>query len=400
MSVNRRTFLRSGSAAATALAILPSRLRAQFGARPEPIASIQDPRLEDLTARALDAARAAGAVYADVRLSVTRVRRFLIDRVDDGEAMGVGVRVWVDGYWGFASGPVWTPDEMARLGREAAHQAKVNATGDSRDMPLAPATVVRGHWTMPVSEDPFMISPYEIQDHLASLQLWIGRVLNLEVPANNLEARAQDKVFASTLGSYCTQRQYLTTGNLVCGLKRLPNGQAPEFVLDCLSSAGLGFELYTADHLPRVRDASLRDEVRRQFEETKEDYSLPIKPVNVGRYDTAFDAMTMTHLLDQTIGRATELDRALGFEANAGGTSSLSDPRGMLGHYQVGASLLTVTGNRSDPGGASTVKWDDERVEPDAMTLVKDGVLSDFQTLRETAGWLNARSHGCAYAPT
>src|SRR5581483_4664613 len=263
MSVNRRTFLRSGSAAATALAILPSRLRAQFGARPEPIASIQDPRLEDLTARALDAARAAGAVYADVRLSVTRVRRFLIDRVDDGEAMGVGVRALVDGYWGFASGPVWSPDEMARLGREAAHQAKVNALGKPRMTELAPVAAVSGRWDMPVAIDPFAISPLEVQDFLSSLSIYCRRIPNLFVQGNYAIATTQEKAFASTVGSYCTQRCWRTEG--VFGvILTLPERHDKKggFGLDCLSPAGMGWELYTADRIPRVREHSLYEEIR------------------------------------------------------------------------------------------------------------------------------------------
>jgi len=81
---------------------------------------------------ALDTARSAGASYADVRLSHTRERRTSMADTGDDESMEVGVRALVDGYWGFASGAVWSPDEMARLGREAVHQAKVNALGKPR----------------------------------------------------------------------------------------------------------------------------------------------------------------------------------------------------------------------------------------------------------------------------
>jgi TldD protein len=131
--------------------------------------------------------------------------------------------------------------------------------------------------------------------------------------------------------------------------------------------------------------------------------------VDVGRYDAVLDARTMASLVDETLGRATELDRALGYEANAGGTSYLNDPFGMLGSYQAGASALTLTAERSEAGGVATVKWDDEGVAPDAFTLVKEGVLGDFQTTRESAGWLKdvyakrgtpLRSHGCAGAPS
>jgi TldD protein len=101
------------------------------------------------------------------------------------------------------------------------------------------------------------------------------------------------------------------------------------------------------------------------------------------------------------------LDRALGYEANAGGTSFIDDPLAMVGHYQVAAQPVTVTANRSAVAQLATVKWDDEGVEPESFTLVKDGVLTDFQTTREQATWLApyyrqigrpVRSHGCAGA--
>jgi TldD protein len=129
--------------------------------------------------------------------------------------------------------------------------------------------------------------------------------------------------------------------------------------------------------------------------------------VDVGRYDVAFDAFSITSLVDATLGRATELDRALGYEANAGGTSYITAPLEQIGSYQAGAPALTVTANRSEPGGCATVRWDDEGVVPDDFPLVKDGVLTDFQTTRESAGWLKSwyaqhgrpfRSHGCANA--
>jgi TldD protein len=128
-------------------------------------------------------------------------------------------------------------------------------------------------------------------------------------------------------------------------------------------------------------------------------------PVDVGRYDIVCAPMAVAGTMNTTIGVATELDRAMGYEANADGTSYLDQPLEMLGTYHVGSPLLTVTANRSQAGGAATVKWDDEAVEPEEFTLVKDGVLADYQTTREQATWLTpwyqktgraVRSHGCA----
>jgi TldD protein len=409
MPVTRRDLLKAGALAAAAAAV-PRPLLAQLGRRPEPLPPIEDPRLQPLAIRALESARAAGAAYADVRLTHTRQRSFYPLFTYDEESMEVGVRALVNGYWGFASGPVWAPAEMVRLGREAVHQAKVNALGKPRVVELAPVPVVAsGHWETPVAIDPFEISPFQVQDFLSSLDLYARRTPNVGTQGNRAAATVQAKVFASTLGSYCTQRCYLMEGVLAVVLEFPKKQRSGQFAMDVLSPAGMGWELYAAERIPRVREHSLWEEVRRGIEEAKEDLFLPVKPVPVGRFDTVFDARAVAGLVDETLGRATELDRALGYEANADGTSYLDDPFGMIGSYEAGASLLTLTAGRSERGGAATVKWDDEGVEPDTFPLVKDGVLADFQTTRESAGWLKEiyakrgapfRSHGCALAPS
>lgn len=401
MQFTRRDLLKAGLGA-TALAVAPQPLLARFGSRWEPAPPIDDPHVKALALRGVEAARAAGAVYADVRLTHTRRRGFSpTGTASDTEAMTVGVRALVDGYWGFASSPVWDIDELVRLGRVAVHLARVNAGQKPRAVELAPAPHVQdGHWTMPVELDPFEISPFEIGDYLASLMVFGERFPDFRVSDIRYACRTQEKAFASSDGSYCTQRLYLSRGNLRVDL--LENGR-PKWarVLDTLTPAGVGWELFAGQ--------TIHEQILRLMEELKEDAKLPAKPVDVGRYDVICDAQTVAKLLDQTLGTATQLDRALGYEANAGGTSYLTDPLAMLGNYQAGGPLVTVTANRRQLGGAATVQWDDDGVIPDEFVLVKGGVLADFQTMRESAGWLTDayaktgqpfRSHGCAAAPS
>jgi TldD protein len=400
MSISRRDFMKAGVTVAAAVAV-PRPLLIRFGAKAEPVPPIDDRRFEELVGRALDAARAAGAGYADVRLTHDRTRSIdYTSNVQETEDMVVGVRALVNGYWGFASGPVWSADEMARLGREAVVQGKTNALGKARIVELAPVTTVKdGHWVMPIRIDPFDVAPIEIADYLAGLRLFAVRTPGVSVIMDDCSLFTQEKAFGSTAGSYCTQRTYLTSGTFVMSLEQGEKRGGGS--LDGLSPAGMGWELY--------RDQPLREAIERLIDEVKADMRLPVKPVDVGRYDMVFDARSVANLVHGTLGPATELDRALGYEANAGGTSYLDDPLHMVGSYQAGAPSLTVTANRSEPGACATVKWDDEGVTPDEFTLVKDGVLVDYQTTRESARWLEAyygkrgtslRSHGCAAAPS
>lgn len=415
---SRRNFLWTGAAMAgtVALASLPRPLVATLGSRPEAVPPIGDPRLKELVLRALEAARAAGATYADVRLTYTRHRRISVgwdgndrptrlfwDQVATynpfDETMSAGVRALVQGYWGFSASPIWSLDELARLGREAVHQAKANALGKQRSVELAPTPIVsNGSWTTPIQIDPFEVNPFEIADYLASLSLYAERTPGVRVRANGYDFSSQDQAFGSSDGSYYTQRIYSSGGAFQFELK-LKNGRGGIGELDILGPEAVGWELY--------RNQPLRDAIDREMERVRRDAELPVKPVDIGRYDAVLDAASMVPIVSQTIGAATELDRAMGYEANAGGTSYITEPLEMVGQLAVGGPLLTVAANRNEPRGLATVGWDDDGVAPEPFTLVKDGVLHDFSTTRESALWLKehyaktgtpVRSHGCAAA--
>jgi TldD protein len=206
----------------------------------------------------------------------------------------------------------------------------------------------------------------------------------------------EERIFASTENNYSTQTVFTTGAVMNVTVSRDWLTERYGFrSVDFLTPAGAGWE-YVVNAPFEERAHALVEEARR---------SRRPKPVDLGRYDVVFDAVALAGILDATIGPATELDRAMGYEANNGGTSFLNTPLDMLGTYRLASPLVTVMANRSMPGGAATVQWDDEGVTPDEITLVKDGILTDFQTTRESASWMApyyrkigrpVRSHGCA----
>ena len=390
MTLHRREFLKMGSAAAFAIA--RPRLYRYSRASPD---------LQALATRAIEAARAAGARFADVRLSVTRTRRFLptagdSDVITESEELGAGVRALTDGDWGFASTPRWTGDDLARIGREAVLQAKATASTTSRPIELGlPSPAGSGTWRTPIRIDPFDVAFDEVYDWMEGFASYALACGAASVDWH-VELRSQMRAYASTDGAFFTQTVYATAPAFTVGVSR-PSGEILQARSATLVAANRGWE--------HVLEAPIKDEIPRLLESIRQDIALPVKPVDVARYDVVFDPSGIAPLLTETIGYATQLDRALSYEANADGTSVVTDPLRMRGSYQIGSPLLTVTANRSLPGGLATVKWDDEGVEPDEFALVTDGRLTDFQTTRESAAWLAAsgrppRSHGCATAPT
>jgi TldD protein len=404
VSLTRRGFIKKASVAAATAALVPSTLRAAAGSGHlihVPSSGAGDPDLHALAARAVEAARAAGATYADARLTITRSHSFFSGfPSSEQEVRGIGVRALVNGYWGFLSSATWTPEEATRLAVGAVAQARAHGRGKKRPVDMGPAPrVAKGEWVMPVKYDPFNIPIGEKMDVINAAHDF-ARSYRAGINAmSSMSFVRQIKVFASSEGASWSQTTYTSAAGLAITYPseyhaRLPGGGAGT---DFLSPAGRGWEY--------VSDPGLIDAIPRLIEEAEQ--SRHTVPVEVGRYDIVFSAQAMAALVDSTLGPATELDRALGFEANAQGTSYLNEPLEMLGSYQIGSPLLTVRGDRSTPGGAATVKWDDEGVEPEEFTLIRDGILVDYQTTREQAAWLApyyqrvgrpVRSHGCAGA--
>ncbi len=381
----RRVFLRTGATAiagTAALGLVPRPLLASIGGIPEAIPPIDDARLKSLAERAIDAARSVGASYADVRLTHTRERDIAalksIPRFGDAESISVGVRTLVNGYWGFAASSIWSPDEMDRLARDAVSLSKTNALGKPREMELAPAGQIRDeHWVMPIKTDLFDVYPPDIVDYIRGIGVQLGRLpeASRNIGEGSIRSWRQDKAFASSVGSYYTQRTYRSQGAMTVFCGNLgPVGVETEM-------AGLGFEVF--------QDANFVEQLRMKIDWIKSISKLPVKPIDVGRYDTVFDASSVVGVLSGSIGVASELDRALGYEANAGGTSYLGEPLEMLGHFQIGSPLLTVTANRTEPGAVATVRWDDEGIESTSFPIVKDGLFVNYQTNREGSGWLS-----------
>lgn len=368
--------------------------------------------LQALVQRSLDAARSAGAPYADVRLTrtvghlydwQTGAHRFAAET----EVQGIGVRALVDGYWGFAAAAVYDAGAVVRLAQDAVAQAKINAAVSraggtvgpagiiAPPIELAPAPVVTGSWTTPITIDPFSVPVEEKLDHIA---FWdtLAQQYGFGFPmvfASGLVFTREERVLGTTEGTLVTQTRYQTGGFTSLNLSNGRRGN-----LTKLDMAGRGWELVLDAKIPEQLE-TLASAAPRAPESKK--------GAEVGRYTIVCDGATMAALLDQTLGVVTQLDRALGYEANASGTGYLDDPLAALGTLSVASPLITVAANRSAPSQLATVQWDAEGVTPEDVTLIENGVLLDYQTTREQVGWLSQyyqkagkplHSHGYAEA--
>jgi TldD protein len=388
MSVSRREFVSKSSLAAAAL-VVPAGWGA--GGRPAPLPRSTDPQAKLLCMLALDAARTAGAEYADARVvryrqHVVLARADRIERSEEVEDFGFAVRVLAGGVWGFASGQKLLRQESFRLARAAVEDAR--SGGRPGGVTLAPVPAdPDGDWKTPILEDPFAVS---LDDKAALLldangeALRIGRVQRVE---SAIECQRIEMTFASTAGSIFEQVTYRTYPWMAVTAGAAGDGPAAVRRSWEIAPMALGWE--------HVRDADLVGQAGGWAQEAAE--ALSAKPVEAGVYDLILHPSHLARVVHETVGRATALDRVMS------GTSFLAPPGAVVDTFRLGPEFLNIQGDRTQRGAAATVGWDDEGVPADAWPLVTDGVVVEDQTTRASAGEIAAftgvrGSHGCAVA--
>ena len=399
--MRRREFVLQGTALAAGLGAGSALLPRTLSAAPTREDWLADPATKELALRAVDAARQAGASYADVRISRNRsqalgTRERQITFFNDGDTFGFGVRVLAGGAWGFAASRDVTADEVVRVARQAVAQARANAVAMKRPIELAPTErFPDAKWSSPLQVDPFAVPIEEKVDLLLRANAEALKVQGVRFVNSNMFFLKQEKTFASSEGSYIEQTFHRSLPGMT--VTAVGTGDFQSRQSTDVAPRGLGYE--------HVRDARLVENAGRWAQEAVA--KLSAKPVEPGRYDLV---LLPTHLwltIHESIAHPTELDRIMGFEANYAGTSFVSPIADYLGKFRYGPDFMNVQGERSSPGGLASIGYDDEGVKPDEFLIIKNGVVNDLQTTREQAPWLAdwyrsqgrpVRSHGNSYA--
>jgi TldD protein len=362
-----------------------------------------DPAIRELAMLALDAAKGAGAQYADVRFSrnrsqslFTRERR--VQGINDNDTFGFGVRALVDGSWGFAASSDVARDDVSRVARQAVLQAKANRAAQLKPVVLAPATPTpNGEWKSPIAVDPFTIAIEEKAALLLAANDAALKVSGARFVNSAMFFLREEKTFASTDGTFTAQTIYRTQPSMTVTAVSADFSDFQSLQSTDVQPMGLGYE--------HVTNAKLVENAPRWAELAVQ--KLSAKPVEVGRYDLLLHPTHLGLTIHESIAHPTELDRAYGFEANYAGTSFVAPPDKVLGKLRYGPELLNVVGDRAQPGSLSAIGWDDEGVKPDEFHIIRNGIVVDYQTTREQATWLDwwyksqskpTRSHGCSYA--
>ncbi|KQU34515.1 MULTISPECIES: TldD/PmbA family protein [unclassified Rhodococcus (in: high G+C Gram-positive bacteria)] len=356
--------------------------------------------LHALADAALTAARASGATHADLRVHRLRTQSLALR---DGEVqssveattLGLAVRVIVDGTWGFASGAVLSVDEAVSVTSRAVLVAQA-----LRDLNRDPVVLA----SEPVYENVSWVSDYEIDpfdvpttDKVDLLGEYSGRLLASDgvdhVSASVLQVKEQS-FYADLAGSRITQQRVRLHPQIDAVSVDSASGGF-DSMRTLAPPTGRGWEYLTSDGTGADGLWDWDDELSRIPDWLAEKTKAP--GVEPGLTDLVIDPTNLWLTIHESIGHATEYDRAIGYEAAYAGTSFATPDQ--LGTLRYGSESMHVTADRTERHGLSSIGWDDDGVASQSWDLVRDGFLVGYQLDRVFAPRLGLeRSNGCSYA--
>jgi TldD protein len=344
--------------------------------------------MEEIAGDALDAAVRGGAAYADVRamrrrMEHVRTRDGAIESSGEERNSGFGIRVLVDGAWGFAAHEGLDGETIDSVAAAAVQAARAAATVSRRRVELAPNPVARDRYTTPLTRNPFEVTAEEKADLALRADAAIRAGAAVKVSSAELLVFHTDCWFVSSEGAHIHQEI------VECGASLLAfaggEGTPARRTFSNYAQAGWEFvdSLQIVEHGLRVG------------QEATELLAAPF--VEPGVTDIVLGSEQLALMVHETCGHPTELDRVLGYEDAFAGGSFLQPAD--LGVLRYGSPHVNLSADSTLPRGLGTFGYDDDGVPAQHCMLVKDGIFTGYLSSRETApaiGW--EHSTGCSRA--
>ncbi len=350
--------------------------------------------LPALADAALSAATGAGASYADFRFerlmtADLTIRDTAVQSATDAVSTGYAVRVIVDGTWGFAASIVPTADEAAATALQAVAVARALSGVVAERVERADEPIYRNAvWVSDYHIDPFAVAA---SDRIGLLLDRSERLLASDGVAHTVAGLFQvkeNKFYADTAGTSTTQQRVRLQPSLSATAVDSDTG-AFETMSSLTPPVGRGYEYLTDGTW------DFDAEIASMGQQLAEKVKAP--SIKAGRYDLVIDPTNLWLTIHESIGHATEYDRAIGYEAAYAGTSFATPDQ--LGSLVYGSPIMNVTGDRTVRHGLATIGYDDDGVAGQSWDLISRGILTGYQLDRVFARRLGLdRSNGCAHA--
>ena len=332
--------------------------------------------MEDLAKLAIDTACGRGATFADVRI-IHRRRQNLsaedarISHLSDDADAGFGVRVLANGAWGFAASGIITRDEVQRVANQAVAIAKASALVTSKPVEWAHEPAAQLTFKSPCEIDPFGVGTADKVELLLGINAALGQRDGIEKATGRMILRRDQKLYVNSDGSVMENDITMTAVEYTATAVGHGEVKSRSYVPPPRS---LGYENIGADDLMANTDRVARQAVEH----------LSAKPCPVGKTDLILDPHNLALTMHESVGHATELDRALGMEESLAGRSFATPD--MLGQFQYGAPHVNFVADNTLHGGLASEGFDDDGVPSGKWHIVKDGVFSGYSSGREVTG--------------
>jgi TldD protein len=348
--------------------------------------------MRDLTSRCLDLAEVLRASYADVRVVRTDretilVKNGQVEHAASAESYGFGVRVIVDGAWGFCSSDRLGPAEVDSVTAEAVRIARASALVKQNDVHLSPARCIVATYATPVQQNPFSIPLEKKVALLRSADQAMRQVNGIRLSEATMQIHRQEKTFASTEGSHIQQE--ITQSGAGIRAVAVKHGEVqrrsyPSGFGRGQGAAGYEFieSLDLVGNAPRIAEEAVK--------------LLSAKPCPSRVTSLILDGSQLCLQLHESAGHGVELDRVLGSEASFAGTSFLTPDK--LGGFRYGSDIINITADATRHGGVGTYGYDDEGVPASQVPIVRDGIFTGYLTSRESAHTIGQTSNGAMRA--
>lgn len=355
----------------------------------------------ELARTAVEAASAAGATDCDVRVErIVRedlcLRNGAMGSADAHEEFGIGVRVVCAGARGFAAAPVsWRSSERVSshalavsVARRAVALARSLSSVRDRPVELTSAAPAVSEYATPFAIDPFTVSMDEKLDLLHAADASLCGATETVVREATLSLRRAERWQATSAGARVHQRLTRTGAGLsttAAAHGEIQRRSHPASFGGNYKSGGFEYvlSLDLARHGARLRDESVAL------------CSAPHCPP--GKRALLLMGSQLMLQIHESVGHASELDRACGHEVDLAG-SSFATPDG-LGRLRFGSPIVNLVADSTLDGGLDTRSHDDECVASGRWHVVRDGIFVGYHTSREWAARIGeAESRGSARA--
>ncbi len=344
--------------------------------------------MKDKLKTVVDYLKSKGVDYGDIRYvrietESIRVTDLTVDTLTKDIDQGFGIRVIVDGAWGFASSSICTAAEMRKIANRAINIGKASALTKKEDVRLAEVEPQIGSYATPFVTDPFAVRLKPKINLLLKINKILTKNSKIKVAESSLAFFKTHQVFCSTEGAEIEQDILQSgagyTATAVEGSdvqkRSYPNSHGGDF-----GTGGFEFveQMNLLDHAERVREEAVA--------------LLAAPPLPAGRRDIIIGPSQLALQVHESCGHPTELDRVLGTEISLAGGSFMQLEK--LNKLQYGSKIVNIVADATSPNGLGTFGYDDEGVPAARDFIIRDGLFVGYLTSRETAPVIGRKSNG------